>query len=84
MNNTHRYYSRGSLTADIPDNQLCTVYQCNHVIDVISIQKRSHSISNYKKVSKSFVIRKPEKYLSTKSMKSVIVHSKIRLRSSDV
>ena len=54
LNNTHRYYSRGSPTAEIPDNQLCTVYQCNHVVDVISIQKRSHSISNYKKISKSF------------------------------
>lgn len=60
MSNTHKFYSRGSPTVEIPDNQLCTVYQCNHVIDVISIQKRSSSISNYRKISKSL-------YCDTKS-----------------
>lgn len=60
LSSTHKLYSRGSPTAEIPDNQLCTVYQCNHVIDVISIQKRSSSISDYRKVSKSL-------YCDTKS-----------------
>ena len=60
LSSTNKFYSRGSPTAEIPDNQLCTVYQCNHVIDVISIQKRSSSISDYRKVSKSL-------YCDTKS-----------------
>lgn len=53
MCDTHKFYSRSRPTTEIPDNQLCTVYQCNHVVDVISIQKRSRSISHYKRISKT-------------------------------
>ena len=53
MCDTYKFYSKSSPTTEIPDNQLCTVYQCNHIVDVISIQKRSRSISHYKRISKT-------------------------------
>lgn len=47
-------YSRSAPADEIPEYQLCTVYQCNNIIDIISIKKRSRTLSHYRRVSKSY------------------------------
>ena len=50
MIDTKKIITKSSSEAEIPDSQLCTVYRCGPVIEVVSVKKRNRNPPKVKRL----------------------------------